>query len=221
METQNLVRLGDCREAMSDDEGSTALCELLERGLDVLFGARVERGSGFVKEDDFRVLEDGTCDCDALFFAARESEPALAHFGLVCVGETHDLVVDAGGAAGVEDHFVGGFRIGVFQIVHDSFVEEDGVLGDDANVLAEGVDSDVAHVLAVNFDGTLLDVVESEQEPQNGCLAAATLADEGGSGTGLAEEVKAAERRLAVVVRKVHIAEDDLPSAGEHLFGFG
>lgn len=221
VETEDLVGLGDGRETVSDDEGGAALCELLERGLDMLFGARVERGSGFVEENDFRVLEDGACNCDALFFTTREPESALADFSFICVGEAHDFVVDAGGAAGIEDHFVGGVRVGVFQIVHDRFVKEDSVLRDDANVLAERVDSDVTHVLAVDLDGALLDVVETEEEPEDGCLAAAALADKGGRGAGLAEEVEPTERRLAVVVREVHIAEYDLPGAREHLFGLG
>jgi hypothetical protein len=48
-----------------------------------VFGERVERGGGFVEDDEWRSFEDGARDGHALLLAARQLQPALAHLRLV------------------------------------------------------------------------------------------------------------------------------------------
>ena len=52
--------------------------DAVERLLDRLLGAAVERAGRFVEHQDRRVLEQGPGDRDALLLAARQLEPALA-----------------------------------------------------------------------------------------------------------------------------------------------
>ena len=56
----------DGGQAMGDDEGGAALTQGVERLLDFAFGVGVQRGGGFIENQDGRVLEQGAGDGDAL-----------------------------------------------------------------------------------------------------------------------------------------------------------
>ena len=64
------------------------LCgDAVERLLDRLLGAAVERAGRLVQDQDRRVLEQGAGDRDALLLAARQLEPALADHRLIALRE--------------------------------------------------------------------------------------------------------------------------------------
>jgi hypothetical protein len=55
---------------MSDDKGSASDHEVGESFLHIHFGFGVQLGSGFIQNQDGRILEDGAGDGDALPLAA-------------------------------------------------------------------------------------------------------------------------------------------------------
>ena len=59
----------------------------VERRLDRLLGAAVERAGRLVEDQDRRVLEQGAGDRDALLLAARQLQPALADHRFIAVAE--------------------------------------------------------------------------------------------------------------------------------------
>ena len=81
--------------------------------------------------------------------------------------------MDAGGAAGFVDLLVGGGGVGVLEVVHEGFVEKDGVLRHDADVPAERVDGDVFHVVAVDLDASVTEIIEAEEKAEDCGFAAA------------------------------------------------
>jgi hypothetical protein len=78
---QDLVGIHDRRQTVRDDQRRAAARRAVEAGLDGLFGLRVERRGRFVKDQEWRVLQQGAGDGDALFLAARELEAAFADAG--------------------------------------------------------------------------------------------------------------------------------------------
>ncbi len=58
-------------------------------------------------------------------------------------------------------------------VVQDGVVEEDGVLGHDCHVGAQGRLGNLAYVLPINLDHPRGGVVESEQQPQRAGFSAA------------------------------------------------
>ena len=70
--------------------------------------ARIECRSGFVQNQDGRVLEHGAGNGDALFLAAGELEAAFAHGGIPAFGQRFDEMQDVRGACGL-DHFCRGW----------------------------------------------------------------------------------------------------------------
>ena len=73
--------------------------DAVERLLDRLLGAAVERARGFVEHEDRRILEQSPGDRDALLLAARELQAALADHRFVFLRKRRDEAVDRGAAA--------------------------------------------------------------------------------------------------------------------------
>ena len=134
---EDLVGAADGREAVGDDEGGAALHEEVEAVLDHGFGLGVEGAGGFVEDEDARVGENGAGDGDALALAAGELDAALADDGVVAFGEALGELVDAGDAAGFHELLLGGVGAGEADVFADGAVEEEGLLEDDAELLAD------------------------------------------------------------------------------------
>ncbi len=91
-----------------------------------------------------------------------------------------DQVPDLCGLARLDQLGLGGLGAGVGQVGADRVVEEVGVLGDDADGVAQRVEGDVAQVPAVDAYGAVDGVVQPRHQVGGGGLAAAGGADEGG-----------------------------------------
>ena len=77
------VGFNDSREAMGDNEGSAAMNEFLEGGLDETFGAGVDVGSGLVENHHRGTLYEGAGDGKELFLASGNVVGILGNFSLV------------------------------------------------------------------------------------------------------------------------------------------
>ena len=70
-------------KAVSDDEGGAADHQIGKSFLHKHFGFGVELGSGFIEDEDRRILQDGAGDGDALALAAAEAGAAFTDHGIV------------------------------------------------------------------------------------------------------------------------------------------
>merc|ERR1711881_789762 len=66
------ISLHDRRQTMSNDESRAASAKLLERGLDLSLDGRIDGRSGFVQQNNLRVLENDSCDGNSLQLTTRE-----------------------------------------------------------------------------------------------------------------------------------------------------
>ena len=86
IEDQDPVGVDDAGKTVRDPQGGAACYEPVQ-GLDnnrLVF--RVNTGQGLVKDEDGRILEQGTGDGDALFLSSGESHGPLAYDSVVPVG---------------------------------------------------------------------------------------------------------------------------------------
>src|SRR3990167_4488463 len=72
VEDHDLVGIDDGRQPMRDHHRGAPPAHLLQRALDLLFGAGVERTGRLVEQQDPRILEDRAGDRHTLLLAARE-----------------------------------------------------------------------------------------------------------------------------------------------------
>jgi hypothetical protein len=79
--------------------------------------------------------------------------------------------VNFGALGDVDDIGIRGVDAAVADVVRDGVVEEGGVLGDYPDCAAEGFEGDGADVLAIDEDASGFNVVEAEEEAEDGGFA--------------------------------------------------
>jgi hypothetical protein len=131
---------------MGDGDDGAARGEPLEGGLDFVLGLGIERAGGLIEKEDGSVLEKGAGDGQPLLLAAGDEAALVTDDGLVALGLGEDEIVRECLAGGVVDLLVGGIEAAVADVLEDGLVEEEGVLADDADVLAQRFLGDRADV---------------------------------------------------------------------------
>ena len=164
VDDQDALRRTDGGQAVGDDEGGTALGQLVKGALDPGFGHAVQSGGGLVQDEDGGILQKDAGDGYPLLLPAGEHDAPFAHIGLEPVGHFQDIVVDLGLLGGRNDLRLGGVGPSVADIVIDGACKEEHVLLDDADVLPKGVLGEGAHILAVDADGPLGDIIKPVNE---------------------------------------------------------
>jgi hypothetical protein len=208
LDDQDLVGAADGGEAVGDDKGGTALHEEVEAALDEGFGFGVEGAGGLVEDEDTGVGQDGAGDGEALALAAGEFDAALADDGVVLLGEAVGELVYAGDPAGVHELLFGGLGAAEEDVLADGAVEEEGLLQDDAQLLTVVAEAEGGQVGVVDEDLATAGGVKAADEGDDGGLAGAGGAYEGGDGAGLGLEADAVQDGLAGFVGEDDVLED-------------
>jgi hypothetical protein len=91
--------------------------------------------------------------------SAGELAALVADDGLVALRLGEDEIVRVGLPGGFFDFFLRSFGTAEADIVQNGIVKEEGVLGDNADVLAQGVEGDAAQVEPVEANGAALRIV--------------------------------------------------------------
>ena len=172
------VGVADGAEAVGDGDDGPALHEFFEGVDDEFFGFAVEGRGGLVEQEDGTVADHDTGDADALTLASGEGEAALPDRGVVAEGHRHDEVVGVGEFGGGDHFFFGCAGTAEGDVLEDGSAEEDGVLKNVADLIAEMLDLVLADVLAVDMDGAGLHIVEAGDEADDGGFSAAGGADD-------------------------------------------
>ena len=112
-------------EAVGDGDGGAAADQVFQGRLNFALGFGIDRGGGFVEDQDARVDQQRAGDRDALAFAAGEGLAALADEGIVAVGQLQDEFVGVGGAGGVDNLLPRGVGAAVGDVLGDGAVEQE------------------------------------------------------------------------------------------------
>lgn len=218
LEDVDAVAVANGAEAVGDGDGGAIGGELVEGFLDLSFGDGVHGGGGFVHEEDVGIAEEGAGEGEALALTTGELHAVFAEEGVVALGEARDEVVGLGVAGGGFDLLVVDLVIeAVADVVPYGLVEDDGFLGDDADVAVPGGGLEVAEVDAVDEYLTFLWLKQAEEDVEEGGFAAAGGADEGDVFAAVDAQGDAGEDvRVAGVVAEAEVAAfDGVGEAGE------
>ena len=194
LQHDDAVGVGDGREPMGDDQRAAPSPDAGEARLDRPLGPGVEGARRLVQHQDRRVLQDGARDPHPLLLAARQLQPALAHLGVVAMGQAEDEVVDRRRPGGLLHLRPRRPLPAIGDVVADGVVEQHRVLGNHADRRAQAALGDVAQILAVDQHRAAGRVVEAEQQPRQGRFARARGAHH--------------RHRLARLHREAHPAQD-------------
>ena len=110
---------------------------LAQRQLDRLLGRGVDGGGRVVEDEDARVGHERARDRDPLALAAGEREAALAHDGVVAVGQLGDEAGRLRALGGALDLLARRLRAAVGDVVVHGRAEQERVVGDDADLVPQ------------------------------------------------------------------------------------
>ena len=168
----------DGGQAVGDHQGGAVLHEHLQGLLDRPLTFGVQGAGGLVQDQDGRILEQGPGDGQALALAAGQGGAGLRQGGVVALGQGADEVVGVG-LPGGRLHRLPGRRLAVGDVVVHGIHEQQGLLGDDADALAQLPGVELPQVDAVQGHPAAGGVEEPGHQVHQGGLAAAGAAHQG------------------------------------------
>ena len=191
-----------------DEQARAAAHQAVEAFEHLVLAVLVQRGGGLVEDDHRRVAQQRAGDPDALPLAAGEAHALGAEFGVVALGEGLDELVRRGRLGGLDDVVWGGVRA-VGDVLADRAGEEDRVLQDDRDLVAQPGCRAVAEVAAIECDRPLGGVIEAGDEGRQGRLPGTGWAGQREPLAGGKGEADVAQRAALVVVFEGDAGEFD------------
>src|SRR6185312_1945025 len=177
IEIDDAVHAGDRRQTVRDGDDSAAPHEGPETLLDQVFGLGIERGCGFVQDEDLRVFDERARNRHALAFAAGELDPLLAHDGVVAGGAGLYELMGVRIARGPHHVFFLRAGLGVADIVAHRAMENARRLLHFGDAFVERIPGDERDVLPVDQDAARLRFVLTTQHLHERGFAGAGRAD--------------------------------------------
>ena len=209
------IQAGDGGQAVGDGDHRLAPHQGFQAFLDRRLDFRVQRRGGLVHDQDRRILEQHAGNGDALALAAGELHAALADVGVepgatLGIGKLGDELVGAGLANRFPEFLVAGAGAAVEQVVADRTVQQRGVLGDHADVGAQAFLAQRGDVLSVDQDAPALQVVQAQEQVDQGRLARARRPDQADLLAGADLQVEPGDDSAALSVVEVDVLEAHL-----------
>src|SRR3984885_3073981 len=157
---------------MRGGDDGPSLHEAGKRVSDRLLGFAVESRGRFVEQKNGRILQEGSCDRDALTLTAGQLSAPVSDDRV----EAGRQVFNEPSASGSERRFpaciVGRFGTAVADVIHQRTVEQRGVLGNDGNGLSKALLRRSRDVVSVDRGPPARQIVEPLQKRNERRLAA-------------------------------------------------
>mmetsp|Transcript_18402 Transcript_18402/g.51585 ORF Transcript_18402/g.51585 Transcript_18402/m.51585 type:complete len:215 (-) Transcript_18402:2051-2695(-) len=205
---QDCVSVHDCGQAVCNDDSGDAGADGAQRGLNLLLCDGVQCARGLIKDQDGGLLHHCACKSHALLFTPTEAHPTLSYTSVVALLEgVHNCAVDVGNGCSLGHLLVSGVWCTIAYVVGHGLVEQDSILGHDADGLPHRSQGGILDVLVVNVDRARKGIIKAQQELENGTLAATSGAHHSQGSTTLdAERYASQDWNCSWVVPK-----DDIP----------
>src|SRR5207245_1034093 len=177
---------------------------------------------GLVQNEDWRVLEDGAGNRDALALAARQAQATLTDDGLVAVRHLRDEIVGKSGAGRRLDGFLRDMRLTISDVVAHRVVEQHRFLRDDADLRAQRGKGHIADIVTVDLQTAGSQIEEARNKVDESALPGATGAYDGEHLTPLHFKIDGAEDvagAFLIPVREACAFEYDAPGERRQRLG--
>ena len=125
-------------QAVGDDEGGSALGEVVKGSLNLGLGDGIQSGGCFVQNQDGGVFQENSGDGYPLLLPTGQEGASFAHIGVKAVRHGQDIVVDFSLLSGFVDFFFRGVGLAVTNVFKNGVGKEENVLLNNADVLMNG-----------------------------------------------------------------------------------
>src|SRR5262249_13336409 len=103
------IRLADCREPVSNDQGGAACSQLAKTFHNESLGFGIDRRSGLIQNEYRSIEEDGAGYRKSLLLPLRQCCSLLTDDCIVALRKAHDRIMDSGQAGGGDNFLFGSF----------------------------------------------------------------------------------------------------------------
>ena len=173
---------------MGNDKGGAPLHDAVHAALHHLLGAGVDARGGLIENECGGIGHGCPGNGQQLALTLREVAAVAGEHGLIAVGKAADEVVGIDQLCGLDAFFVGGVEPSVAYVFHNGPGEEVCLLQHNAERAAEVGLADAAYGQLVVVDHSVLDVVESVNEVDDGGLSCTRSSHDGNLLTSLGVE---------------------------------
>src|SRR5213082_1093356 len=173
LNSQNAVAMFQRARTMGDNKRRAAAHEALHGFHYGRLGLHVHGTGRFVEDEHGRILEKRARDGNALALASRKAHTPFTYERLVPLRQANDEVVRVGGPGGGDDFIFARSRPGVGDILGDARREENRLLQDDGELVAQIGQVEVAQICSIQENLARGRVIETSQQIHQRGLAGA------------------------------------------------
>ena len=152
-------------------------------------------------------LDERAGDRDALALAAGQAGAVFAHQRVVALRAGGDELVRLRGLGGGDDFRLGCARPAERDVFADRGAEQEDILADIGDLASQRAAGNGSDVLTVDRDRALVDIVEAQDQAQDGRFSAARRADQRGHPAGFGIERDVAQDGLTATL----VGKGDVP----------
>src|SRR5690242_18782225 len=168
MEYENSVGMLDGAEAMGNDDGRASRQQPVQSFADHQLGAGVHAGSGFVENQETRIMRQRPSETHQLPLPYGKSRAALAHHGVQALWQR----IQKWTQAAVAQRGFRGFSGYAFRAQADVGLQRAGkqkrILQNDSKLTAQVWHTEFSYVGSIQKNLAALDIVEPQQELDGG-----------------------------------------------------
>src|SRR5216684_1088377 len=205
---EDLIHTLHRQQAMRDLQGGTPPREFIQSVQQRALSQGIKVSGGFVEDEDGCVFQEGAGNRQALALAAGQLQTLLANPGFEPQGQLAHKLGELRLFHGCLDLRLAGSGPRQQQIGAQGVIENIGILGDDADQVAQVAQAVAADVLPVQANDATWWVPEAQREANQCAFAPATGADNRHAAAGAQVEADIAEHlTLTKVVSKMDMFE--------------
>mmetsp|Transcript_41162 Transcript_41162/g.64307 ORF Transcript_41162/g.64307 Transcript_41162/m.64307 type:complete len:368 (-) Transcript_41162:934-2037(-) len=171
LDNRNDVRIADGGQPVCHNNASPANHQAIQSLLDKLLALSIQRACSLVKQEDLRILEQGTSNSNALLLSPRKHDSTFTTLSIVTLRQRLDEIVGVRQACGLLDTSMCADLGAVHDVVLDGHGKEDWLLLHKPDLVTQPLWVILKDVHSVDQDGTTLAVVETLDEVDEGGLA--------------------------------------------------
>ena len=210
LEHHDLVRAGDSAHPVGDNEDGLVLNKSGKCLLNGCFVLHVQTGSGFIQQNDRRILQEGAGNGNALPLAAGQLAAVFTDVGIPTVRELFGEFVHIGELCRRDHLFVRGLLSANADIFQNAVIKQRYILKHDGIEAHQLFRIDLRHIHAAHGDPAPINVPEPRRQTGNGSLTAAGWTDQRRDLPLLRYKGHVLQHRFAALVGKAHMLEHNV-----------
>ena len=162
---QDAIGIDHAGKPVGKDQCGAPTHQSVERLLDDRFVLGIHRRQRFVEDQDRRISQNRSGDCNTLSLTAREPDTAFANHRVVALGQQRNKLMRVGRAAGLFEFLGCGIGLADLQVVGDRAMKKIGIQVHHRDLVTDISKTQAFKVVTTNLHHALIGIIKSQQQP--------------------------------------------------------